>query len=206
MTENTGFAAFAMYNSFKLHFTSNSYDYFKYHGKTNVTKENFMRRRDKYSFYKLSRKYSLDELKEYFVANFVYGTGTWIGDLLTPEGEDAYKKWQKIQQSLSYTFENDIVYLFDKYGIKSEEIIRVDRGQHPVLLKEVMSGRVNIETLVIMNDLTNFVEQHWQPRIQDDIVWPNWYLKIKKYTPFVMFDKNKFKTILKEKLKEYVEA
>ena len=204
MTENTGFAAFAMYNSFKLHFTSNSYDYFKYHGKTNVTKENFMRRKDRYSFYKLSRKYSIDELKEYLVANFVYGTSTWVGDLLTPEGEDAHKKWQKIHQSLTYTFENDMDYLLDKYGIKSEEIFRVDRGQHPALLKEVMAGSVKIETLVILNDLTNFVEGHWQPRIEDDVVWPNWYLKIKKYTPFVTFDKTKFKNILKEKIQEYM--
>ena len=77
MTENTGFAAFAMYNSFKLHFTSTSYDYFKYNGKTNVTKENFMRRKDRYSFYKLSRKYSIAELKEYLVANFVPALLFW---------------------------------------------------------------------------------------------------------------------------------
>ena len=39
--DNTGFAAFALYNALKLHFTSDSYDYFKYHGKTNVSKTTF---------------------------------------------------------------------------------------------------------------------------------------------------------------------
>ena len=52
MTENTGFAAFALYNALKLHFTSDSYDYFKYHGKTNVSKQTFTTRKDKYQFYK----------------------------------------------------------------------------------------------------------------------------------------------------------
>ena len=61
MTENTGFAAFAMWNALKLHFTSDSYDYFKYNGKTNVSKQSFTTRKDKYQFYKLSRKYSLED-------------------------------------------------------------------------------------------------------------------------------------------------
>ena len=62
MTENTGFAAFALYNALKLHFTSESYDYFKYNGKTNVSPQSFMTRKDKYQFYKLSRKYNPEEL------------------------------------------------------------------------------------------------------------------------------------------------
>ena len=44
MNEGTGFAAFALYNALKLHFTSKSYDYFKYNGKTNVTKTTFTER------------------------------------------------------------------------------------------------------------------------------------------------------------------
>ena len=63
MTENTGFAAYALWNALKLHFTSDSYDYFKYNGKTNVSKQTFSIRKDKYQFYKLSRKYSLEELE-----------------------------------------------------------------------------------------------------------------------------------------------
>ena len=65
MTENTGFAAFALYNALKIHFSSDSYDFFKYNGKTNVSKQSFTTRKDKYSFYKLSRKYSLEDLRDF---------------------------------------------------------------------------------------------------------------------------------------------
>ena len=58
MTENTGFAAYALWNALKLHFTSDSYDYFKYNGKTSISVTSFENRKDKYHFYKLSRKFT----------------------------------------------------------------------------------------------------------------------------------------------------
>ena len=89
MTENTGFEAYALWNALKLHFTSDSYDYFKYNGKTNVSKQSFTTNKSKYQFYKLSRKYGIDELKQFYVANFIEGKGDWIGELLQ-DGEENY--------------------------------------------------------------------------------------------------------------------
>jgi len=202
MTENTGFAAYALWNALKLHFTSDSYDYFKYNGKTNVSKQTFSIRKDKYQFYKLSRKYSLEELKNFYVANFVYGKSEWVGDLLQ-DGNEHYVKWQKIIQSLTYTFENDIIYLLNKHGLQSEEIFRVDGGNYPKLLQEVIHGNVVLETLIILNNNVNFVDKHWKPRITDDIIWPTYHRLIEKYTPFIDYDKEKYTNILKEKIKEH---
>jgi hypothetical protein len=201
MTENTGFAAFALYNALKLHFTSDSYDYFKYNGKTNVSKQSFTIRKDKYQFYKLSRKYGLEDLKNYYVANFINGNGNWVGDMLGPEGEDNYTKWQKTIQSLTYTFENDIIYLFDKY--KPSEMFKMS-GNYPNLLNELMAGNIQTETLVYMNMMMGFLPV-WKKEIQEDIIWPSWELKLRKYQP-LLFDQDKiqkFESILKEKIKEY---
>jgi hypothetical protein len=134
MTEVTGFAAFSLYNALKLHFTSDSYDYFKYNGKTNVSPQSFLNRKDKYTFYKLSRKYSLEELKDFYVANFLTGD-KWVGDMNTTEGEEQYKEWQKTKQSLTYAFQNDIMYLFEKY--KPSGMFKLS-GNYPNLLKELM--------------------------------------------------------------------
>jgi hypothetical protein len=195
MTENTGFAAFALYTALKLHFTAGSYNYFKYNGKTNVSKETFLKRKDKYSFYKLSRKYSLEQLRNFFLANFIYGDSTWVGEMLGPEGDKAYSKWQKTNQSLTYVFENDIIGLIGNDA--PESMLVVNDGQHPTLLREVMSGTIAIETMVILNDIMNFFPM-WNRKISDDIIWPNWRLKCEKYAPFVTYDKVKFKNILKE--------
>jgi len=202
MIDNTGYAAFAMYNSLKLHFTSKSYDYFKYHGKTNVSSVTFLKRKDKYTFYKLSRKYSLDELKDFYVANFLEGD-KWVGDMLK-DGEEVYKKWQKTQQSLTYTFENDIMYLLANGG-SPDEMLDVKPNSYPVLMKLVQLKQVSLETMVILNDIMNFFPM-WNKKIDDDIIWPDFKLKCEKYTPFLNYDKMKFKAILKEKIREHAEA
>ena len=202
MTENTGFASFALYNSLKLHFTSKSYDYFKYHGKTNVSSVTFLKRKDKYTFYKLSRKYSFDELRDFYVANFLEGD-KWVGDMVK-EGEEVYKKWQKTQQSLTYTFENDIIYLLSNGG-SPDEMLEVKPNGYPILMRMTQLKQVSLETLVILNDLLNFFPM-WEKKIDDDILWPDFKLKCVKYTPFLNYDKVKFKEILKEKVKEYAEA
>jgi len=200
MTENTGFEAFALYNALKTHFTSTSYNFFKYNGKTNVSKDSFMKNKAKYQFYKLSRKYSLEQLRNFFLANFIYGDSTWVGEMLGPEGDKAYSKWQKTNQSLTYVFENDIIRLVGNDA--PDQMLIVNDGQHPKLLREVMSGTIAIETMVILNDIMNFFPM-WNRKISDDIIWPNWRLKCEKYAPFVTYDKVKFKNILKEIIIEH---
>jgi len=195
--ENTGFAAFSLYNALHLHFTSTSYDYFKYNGKTNVSKDSFSRRKDKWHFYRLSRRYGIDELREFYVANFVASDIRWVGDISGPEGEDTHKKWQKRNQSLTYNFEQDIIHLFE-----TENWLKVNNGQYPYLLEETMRKGIEIETLCILNDIMKFFPM-WSEKISDDIIWPGYKLKCERYTPFINYDREKFKTILKEAVKEY---
>ena len=200
MTENTGFAAYALWNALKLHFTSDSYDAIKYSYKTNVSKQSFTVRKDKYQFYKLSRKYELEELKNFYIANFIQGNADWVGDLIQ-NGDDNYTKWKKTQESLTYTFENDVTYLFDTYA--PGEMFKIV-GNYPNLLKELMQGKIHIETLLYMNMIMGFLP-NWKKQIQEDIVWPEWELKLRKYQPFI-FDQykiQKFEDILREKIREY---
>ena len=200
MTENTGFAAFSMYNALKLHFSSPSYDYFKYNGKTNVSQNTFMHRKDKFHFYKLSRKYSLQDMRDFYVSNMIVDSHTWVGNITGPEGEENYKQWQKRNQALTYRFEQDIIGLLVTCD-RPEDMLRVPDNQLPILLSEVMRGTITLETLVILNDIMNFFPM-WAKKIDDDIVWPNWKMKVEKYTPFVSYDKQKFKSILKESIHE----
>jgi hypothetical protein len=198
--EGSGFSAFAMFNALKLHFTTDSYDYIRYHGKSNVTTDNFSTRKDKYSFYKLSRKYRLEDLKNFYVANLLEKDVNWIGDINNLEGEETYKKWQKRNQSLTYRFEQDIISLLNDTQ-SPNEMLMVEDGQYPILLKEVMHSTIAVETLVILNDIMNFFPM-WDKKIADTIVWPSMRLKFIKYTPFIDYDKSKFIAILKASLKE----
>ena len=197
----TGYEAFGLYESLKLHFAKDSYDFFKYNGKTNVTKTTFSTRKDKYSFYRLSRKFGLTELRDYYIANFMVEDIQWVGDILGPESEDNYKKWQKRIQSLTYTFENDIIKLLDRVDNPNDLLI-VRNNEFPLLMQYVQQKDIALETLIILNDLMNFFPM-WEKEIYDDLVWPNFKRKCEKYKPFLSYDKVKFKQILKEKIKEY---
>ena len=57
------FDAYKYYMPIKLHFESDSYDAPKYNFKTSISPQSFWKRRDKYHFAKLSRKFNKpDEL------------------------------------------------------------------------------------------------------------------------------------------------
>ena len=53
----TGYEAFGIYQALKLHFTTENFDYFKYNGKSKISVTSFENRKDKWFFYKLSRKF-----------------------------------------------------------------------------------------------------------------------------------------------------
>ncbi len=59
-----GFEVYKLYLAIKLHFTSDSYNYFTFNGKTRTTLQSFEKRRDKYFFKKLATKFNQDELAE----------------------------------------------------------------------------------------------------------------------------------------------
>ena len=206
MTDSTGFAAFALYNALKLHFTSDSYDFIKYHGKTNVSKQTFMKRKDKYSFYKLSRKYNLEELKNFYIANFINGNGDWVGDMTGPEGEEHYKKWQKTTQALTNTFDNDIIYLLDKVDGAEfwsfDDYFKPISGGWPNIITKLMKHEVALESVCLLVEIANIMPM-WEKEITDDILWPTWHRLIKKYTPFIQYDKEKILHVLKKRIREY---
>jgi len=192
----TGYEAFSLYNSLKLHFSQQTYDYFKYNGKSNISVNSFENRKDKYHFYKLSRKYNQDEYINFLVGNFIVNEKTWAGDLLKTEAEANYLRRMKYLQSMTYSFENDCKYIFDDLNDPNEVLKCVD-GEYPVLLLMAFRKEIQPETLVILNALLNFFPA-WEQQITDTIRWPDYRLKMLKYTAFVPFDSVKYKLKLKE--------
>lgn len=201
----TGYEAFCTFQALKLHFSSDSYDFFKYHGKSKISVDSFENRKDKYHFYKLSRRLSnKDELILFIVANLLHNDNLWVGDLLTEESETIFRERQKILQSLSYTFENDCRKLFD--GIDSpNDLLRSDGGDYPILLTKTLQKEIHIETLCILNSILNFFPM-WSKKITDTIRWPDYRRKVQKFATFLSFDDVKYKSILKKVINESEKA
>ncbi len=194
----TAYETFQLYNALKLHFTG-SYDYFKYNGKSNISIDTFERRKDKYHFYKLSRKYTnKDDMFKFLVANFVENDKMWVGDLLEEGAHANYLRRQKAIQSLTYVFENDIRNIFE--GVEDKNaLMRCKDGEYPPLLLKYLRREITIETLCVLEKLLSFMNV-WDNCITETIRWPSIKLRIVKYQPFITFDEVKFKLKLKQLL------
>jgi hypothetical protein len=194
----TGYEAFSLYTSLKLHFNSDSYDYFKYNGKVNTSVDAFENRKDKWHFYKLSRRFANEEQgRDFIIANLVHDPNVWVGNLLVEESNIQYRKRQKVIQSLTYTFTNEIASLVSHKN--PNDLLMIHDGEYPELLQKLLHDEISIETVCILNKLLNFLSA-WDKKINDTIHYPTVSRKIKKYTPFIMFEPTKYKIILK---KEY---
>lgn len=191
-----GFDVYKLYLAIKLHFTSDTYNFFTFNGKTRTTLESFEKRKDKYFFKKLATKFDRDELIQYFVAHFAQNGDTWIGDISKIENSSIYSEWLKKIQSMSFVFSNDVDVLLQDTDF--EGIFKTS-GTHPPLIKKYLSKSINLETLVIFNQLLNFVKD-FDKSIIDPVLWPELKRKVVKYEPFLSVDKPKYKQILLSKV------
>ena len=193
----SAFDTYQMFLALKNHFSQKSYNFFKYHGKTNASQESFLARRDKYQFQKLSRLKSDNEMCDFIVANLLDNDNIWVGDLLDKEAEDKYRQYLKRKQSISYNFANELdMFLAEMPNPKDWFDCKDDL---PPIMNMAMSGDLSLETFVILNDFIGFMDK-FDKKMADDFLWPKFSVKARKFRPFVEYDKDKIKKILKEKL------
>lgn len=191
----TPFDAYKQYLALKNHFSKNNYDYHKYAGKSRASVESFNKRKDKYWFEKLSRQKSDEEIKNFYIANFVEAddpNSLWIGNVIRA-GDIYYKEWLKRQQSLQYIFTQESETLFGEYSL--DQVFDCKRG-HPPVLKKFLSGNISPETLVIYDKIF-LIRNNFDKKLLDPI-WESVSLKIKKYTPFLNIDVFRYRKILKD--------
>jgi hypothetical protein len=185
------FEVYELYLAIKMHFTQPSYDYFKYSGKVKSNIESFNKRKDRYFFEKLSRKKTKKDIIEYFVSNFIETSDPnkmWVGEMKS-SGDENYTKWKGRIQSFTYLFEQDLNLLTDNCHL-FEAI--VSKSGHPKSIKSYLAGKISLETLVVLDDLTSFTS-----KLSDsyDPVLNLIKTKIHKYRQF--FDYNKDTAIQK---------
>ena len=194
------YEAYTLYLAIKLHFTSSNYDFYKHNAKVNATFNTFLKRNDRFFFHKLTTKYNKEEMLEYFVCNFFHNSKTWIGNLVRADGETNYTKWKKYNQALTYNFRNDCLLvrnIIDADRISFDDMFRVSNGQHPRLLRLLLSEQIGVQTFIILDKILSFVK-NCDKEITETIIWPEKSFKITKLKPFVNFNLTKCKFIMKE--------
>lgn len=184
---------YVYYLALKRHFTSN-YDFHKYNGKVKANVMSFENRKDKFFFYKLSKK---PDAKNLILANLIIDSSIWVGDLLEDKAHQVYIDWLKRVQSLTRTFQLDL----NEFNDDFDSNIIVEGGQHPRILQLYNQRRICLETLVILNGLTKCF-RYWSKNISDTIVFPSINKLVNDYSPFLEYDKDKMRRIVVDKFKQ----
>lgn len=192
-----GYDLYCTYQAIKLHFTSESYNFFHYDGKTRVSVDAFQKRRDKFLFHRLARKYRDDEMVPFLVANFVHSDDNWTKSLLEEEAEETYRDWKRTTDSMSKIYVEDLQKIATKETFNG--LFKVEDGQFPKLLVHFMQNDVTIETMVILNNIFGFIKI-WDKKISDDFIYPKVSRKIRKYGAFLNVNVDKYKQLTKETL------
>ena len=192
MTSREGYDAYCLYLAVNNHFHTDSYDYFKYAGKTSVKLKTFLKRKDKYHFAKLARKYHT-ELKDFYVAN-LYKQKYYVRNLLEQECDKNYKEFKKKKQKLTYIIMEDMRYLFDKYK-HIDFCIGIKDGQHSNILREYLGGRITAETLVAADKIFGIFNDY-DTMVNENFIWPKTRKRLDSLAPFLELEDRKIQTIL----------
>lgn len=183
------FEAYKLYVALRSHFSTKHYDFTKYEGRVKATKASFLKRSDVYWFHKLAQH---PDKISFLVANFAYGDGEWIGNMVqNANAEKNYKQYCRVRDSLTYQFKQDLSLLDPNFD---SNFVVVD-GQHPPLLRLLLRKQITLETFTILEGLCSF-SRKWSRRITETIIWPDTHFKVSKFKPFVDYDRDKMKKIV----------
>lgn len=185
------FNFYVKYLAMKKHFTTDGYDYHKYHGKVRATFDKFRTRNDVFFFHKLSQK---EDPVNLMLANMIVKPDIWIREIIDEQGEDRYTEWRKKMDSLTRVFKSDLNKLDDDY--KTNFV--TNDGQHPYIMTLYLQKQITLETFTILTHASN-IFPYWEKEIVDKFVARDIIRLSKKYKPFLMLNEKKFKDIVRER-------
>ena len=181
----------------KAHFGKGNYDFIDYKGKTKITRNSFYKRKDRYFFAKLSRKYDTEEeVKNYFISNFIKDKKGYIANFT----DENYESWKLKRQGFFNMFLVEMKPLVETF-FTFKKLFIIENKQHPKIMKEFLGGRVSLETMIILNELVDY-EQAWTTELKDDIIWSDLNKLMNDYKRFLTIDTKRYRILLLKLIEE----
>ena len=178
----------------KAHFSKRDYDFHKYGGKTKVSRDSFYKRKDRFFFVKLSKKYKTKtEIMHYYVSNFIKDKRGYIANF----NDENYKSWLLKRDNFYEQFLIEMRPFIKEF----EPLFEVKNENHPKLLKEFLGGRVSLETIIILYELVKYGKK-WDAQLKGDIIWIDLKKLMENYKGFLTINKNLYKMKLLKLIEE----
>lgn len=195
MSYFSGYGAYIVFVTIRTHFESTTFDFFKHH-KVKASRETYENRSDRWFFDKVAKEYEIKDVRDFFIANRLQDRN-YVTELLEDDAVSNYTEYQRRRQSLSYLFANEVERVF-RHGIKKP--FEVSEDEYPYIVSLYLRKVISPETMVILNDFIPYIDKFDKYLGKHDVIWSKVSLKLTKYKPFLKYDREKFKRILKEKI------
>ena len=201
------FNAWKVYHGMYLHFTNDTYDFFKYNGNgtwgTMASMEKYFSKFEKYGkssfqrgfFETLGKTYGKrDDLIFWFLSQFT-------NELDHPDDfdsdlyEDYKKRMNEFNFYLRLDIENIVCYL-KEYNITFHELFISKGINHPPILKLALGKTISLETFTVLDILLDFISV-LNKQLKDSI-WDNYQKLAINYKPFLSIDNKECGQIIKD--------
>lgn len=195
-----GLNAYKAYIAIKQHFTKPDFDYFKYGGKTNASLESYKKRKDAIFFEMIGKHPDPISFIAFNIATF---DKVYPKDLATgTKYKQNYDKMKAELDSLSYHMRSN--FKRDHLTVRG-----FHNPPHSDIIKDYLTNKVSLIFICAVNACIPskepngyMVSQYDRVYQNDPIIWPRISLKIKKLTPFLLFDRDNVRKALLETLRK----
>ena len=177
-----------LHKALKLHFTTESYDFFRYCGKvkdSRAQQEKFLQNKQRFFYAQIARHQDPQGL---IVANLLIDPKMFVADIVSPEALANYADWKGRQSQLTYLLNKQ---LSDHDNFR--HIIKIDDTGLPFLISEMIGGRISPEVVIMLDTFSKRLDK-WADI--DHPLMQKVQLRLRKYRPFVKFDKERVKAVL----------
>lgn len=188
----TPFDTFVDYLALKRHFTDPNYDYFRYNGKVKANKASFDVRKDKIFFERLA-KHAADP-HTVLLSNIVSqgGKRVWICDIaFSDNAKRIAAEHIRFNESLTYNVKEQL----KQFDMPFDKLVRIPPNGHPPLLESYITGSINLETVIVVVDVSRAYKQ-WKTALGEDPIAQEVLFMIDKYRPFVTYDEEKIRKVI----------
>ena len=185
---------YLMYCALKAHFSKSNYNYFKYEGKTRIKRDSFYKRKDRFFFVRLSKKYTKHEdIQNYLIANFIREPIGYVARF----SNKVYEEWLYKRQNFYTIFTDEMRPLVNEF----QPLFEIKSSTHPKLLQEYLGKRVSLETLIILNELVSYID-NWNKELAEDFIWGDLKKLMNNYKGFLTIDVERYRILLLKLIEE----
>ena len=183
-TQERAYQYYKYYVEMKLHFNSQSFDFFKGHG-TRSSPKAFVVRKDRYFFEKMASVFNVEKYLDKLLIAAKEKKNFYIRDVMTPDNEKKYLKTKGYMEAFDRVFEkevSDVVTYCIKNNVTKKTLLEGDDEDKPILYSLLRQNVVSYETFICLDKLYDVTDRLAKFSL-DPLVNETTFF-IEKYKPF----------------------